>query len=41
LLGLRDHQVPIMLIGVGVPDPDSSVPYSAKRPVDEVLHVVE
>ena len=40
LLGLAPHQVPIMLIGVGHPKPDAMIPYSAKRPVEEVLHVI-
>lgn len=38
LLGLAPHQVPIMLIGLGVPKPEGMIPYSAKRPVSEVLH---
>jgi len=41
LLGLAPHQVPIMLIGLGVPDPESKVAYSAKKSVEEVLHYVD
>ncbi len=41
LLDLQQHQVPIMLIGVGIPDPESSVAYSAKRSVEEVLRVID
>ncbi|SEW28506.1 Nitroreductase [Cognatiyoonia koreensis] len=41
ILGLAPHQVPIMLIGLGVPDPTCIIPYSGKRPADEVLHVID
>ncbi|MBV2360249.1 nitroreductase family protein [Thalassococcus sp. CAU 1522] len=41
ILGLAAYQVPVMLIGVGHPKPESMIPYSAKRPVHEVLHVVD
>ncbi|MEO1017164.1 MAG: nitroreductase family protein [Pseudomonadota bacterium] len=40
VIGLVPHQVPIMLVGLGVPDDQSIVAYSAKRTVDEILHVV-
>jgi nitroreductase len=40
LLGLAGHQVPILLIGVGHPKPEAMIPYSAKRAVGDVLHVV-
>ena len=39
-LKLKEHQVPIMLLGIGVPKPDTRIAYSAKRTVEEVLHVV-
>lgn len=38
ILGLAPWQVPIMLIGLGYPDPDGMIAYSEKRRVDEVLH---
>jgi nitroreductase len=39
LLGLAPHEVPVMLIGVGHPHPDRMIPYSAKRPVADMLRV--
>ncbi len=39
LLGLADHEVPVMLIGVGHPLPDGMIPYSAKRSVSDMLRI--
>ncbi len=39
LLNLAPHQVPIMLVGIGVPKPTAKIAYSAKRTADEALHV--
>jgi nitroreductase len=39
LLGLAAHEVPVMLIGVGHPHPDRMIPFSAKRPVADMLRV--
>lgn len=35
-LGLAPDECPIMLIAVGYPDPEGLVPYSQKRPLDEL-----
>jgi len=40
LLRLSRWQVPIMLVGVGIPDPETKIAYSSKRTVDDVLHHV-
>ena len=40
LLNLSRWQVPIMLVGVGIPDPETKIAYSSKRTVDDVLHHV-
>ncbi len=41
LLNLKPWQVPVMLIGLGVPDPDTMIAYSSKRSVNDVLHHVK
>ena len=41
LLNLKPWQVPIMLVGLGVPDPDTMIAYSSKRSVDDALHHVK
>ena len=40
LLNLKPWQVPVMLLGLGVPDPDTMIAYSSKRSVNDVLHHV-
>lgn len=35
-LGLAPDECPIMLVAVGYPDPDGMVPFSQKRPLDEL-----
>ena len=41
LLNLKPWQVPVMLLGLGVPDPDTMIAYSSKRSVNDVLHHVK
>ncbi|WP_425040792.1 nitroreductase family protein [Primorskyibacter sp. S187A] len=41
LVGLAPYEVPVMLIGIGRPKSESKIPFSAKRPVHEVLHVID
>jgi len=41
LLNLKPWQVPVMLLGMGVPDPDTMIAYSSKRSVDDALHYVK
>ena len=40
LLNLKPWQVPVMLLGLGIPDPDTMIAYSSKRSVDDALHHV-
>jgi nitroreductase len=41
LLNLKPWQVPVMLLGLGIPDPDTMIAYSSKRSVNDVLHHVK
>lgn len=37
IVTLQDDEFVVMLIGVGYPSPDGKIPFSAKRPVDDLL----
>jgi nitroreductase len=39
VIHLEDDEFVIMLIGIGYPDPDGKIPYSAKTPVGNILSV--